>query len=78
MKIAKSSTYRYLGFKDGYHHLENHEHGGFEFVAECKFIDVSADAVFMLKADGTIEPSYSTQRKFGQDKIQELYQALRA
>jgi hypothetical protein len=72
MKIAKSDKYKYLGWQNGYHRLRNLKFESIELVTEAKYIDVSTDAVLMLKSDGTIEPSHGSSRRVSKATLDSL------
>lgn len=78
MKIAKSERTKYLGFADGFHVLLDTKYDSKEYVREAKIVDVSTDAVFILKDDGNIEPTYATKRKLSNDIIMRALNAVSA
>lgn len=77
MFIAKTDTYKYLGYKDGYHQFCNQKYPStLTFAKEAKFIDKENDIVFFLKDDGAVEPSYSAVKNKDKDVLEASNKAL--
>lgn len=78
MKIARSNRYQYLGWQDGFHRLKDLKFNSIELVPEAKYIDISTDAVLMLKVNGIIEPSHGSSRRVSKAALDSLVLNLSA
>lgn len=76
MFIARTDKFKYLGYKDNYYQFKDEKNNSLTLVPQAKLIDVENDIVFVLKENGTIEPSYASIRANSKEKIRKSFKTL--
>lgn len=76
MFIARTDKFNYLGHKDNYYQFKDKKNDSLTLVSKAKIIDINADVVFILKEDGSIEPSYASMRTHDKEEITESFNKL--
>lgn len=76
MFIARTDKFEYLGFDGEYYKFKSKTEKSIQMVVQAKVVDADTDIVFMLKEDGTIDPSFATQRNHSAEEINESYKQL--
>ena len=77
MFIAKTDTYKYLGYHDNFYQFCNKQYPDtLIFTKDAKLIDKENDIVFFLKEGGVIEPSYAAVKNKPKELVDKAQDAL--
>lgn len=72
MKIVNTEDYRYAGYNPPYHVLERKDKSEILCIREAKIVDKSTGVVIICRADGKVEPTYSTVNKVKKNVIEQV------